>query len=59
MMLLRTSIGVRGLPNLLTIYSLYYRLVKNIVCVTSCYELEMLAEHTASATESFTPPPPR
>ena len=48
MILLRTSIGVRDLLNLLTLYSLYYRLVKNIVCVTSCYELEMLAEHTAS-----------
>ena len=48
--MLSTSIGVRGLPNLLTIYSLYYRLVKNIVCVTSCYELEMLGEHTASGS---------
>ena len=48
MILLRTSIGVRGLTNLLTIYSFYYRLVKNIVVVTSCHELEMLAKHTAS-----------
>ena len=29
----------------------YYGLVKNNVCVTSCYELEMLDENTAS--ESF------
>ena len=50
MILLHTSIRVRILPNLLTIYSLYYRLVKNIVCVTSCYELEILAEHTASGS---------
>ena len=27
---------------------LYYGLVMNNVCVTSCYELEMLDEHTAS-----------
>ena len=55
--------------NLLTIYLLYYRLVKNIVGVTSCYDLEMLAEHTASRSlfESISlqqnhsppsPPPP-
>ena len=35
MILLCTSIGVRGLPNLLNIYLLYYRLVKNIVYVKS------------------------
>ena len=66
MILLRTRIGVRGLPNLLTIYSLHYRLVKNIVCVTSCYDLEMLAEHTASGSlfesislqQNPSPPPP-
>ena len=66
MILQRTSIGVRGLPNLLTIYSLYYKLVKNIVGVTSSYELEMLADHTASGSlfESISlqqnplPPPP-
>ena len=66
MISLRTSIGLRGLLNLLTICSLYYRLVKNIVGVTSCYELEMIAEHTASGSlfESISlqqnplPPPP-
>ena len=66
MILLCTSIEVRGLPNILTIYSLYYRLVKDIVCVTSCYELEMLAEHTASGPlfesislqQNPSPPPP-
>ena len=66
MILQRTSIEVRRLPNLLTIYSLYYRLVKNIVGVTSCCELEILAEHTASRSlfesislqQSPSPPPP-
>ena len=29
---------------------LYYGLVKNNVSVTSCYELEMLDEHTASGS---------
>ena len=47
---------------------LYYRLVKIKVCVTSCYELEMLDEHTASGslfnllicnrTTQPAPPPP-
>ena len=48
--MLRISNGVRDLPNLLTIYSLYYRLVQIIIGVTSCYELEMIAEHTASGS---------
>ena len=44
---------------------LYYGLVVNNVCVTSCYELEMLDEHTASlfnllicnGTPPTSPPP--
>ena len=44
-----TALSVHDL-NLLIIYSLYYRLCKNIVCVTSCYELEMLDEHTVSGS---------
>ena len=56
--------------NILTINSqhnvLYYGLVMNNVCVTSCYELEMLDEHTASlfnllicnGTPQPPPPPP-
>ena len=44
---------------------LYYGLIMNNVCVTSCYELEMLDEHTASLFNllicnrtSPNPPPP-
>ena len=52
--------------NILTIYSLYYRFVKNIVCIISCYELEMLDEHHASGLlfesnslqQNPSPPPP-
>ena len=48
MILLRTSIGLRGLPNLLTIYLLYYRLEFTVIVIVTVLEYYFKLQFSAA-----------